>query len=57
MVQFRVKFGAATNARNIRKFAEFHNAKLRFFGVKNTISSGGFYLHTKHLVARKSEQI
>jgi hypothetical protein len=50
MVQFWIKFDAATNAKTVQKSADFHNAKLRFFWAKNTISCGGFGLLTKPVV-------
>jgi len=53
MVQFRVKYGAATNMKNVGKTGHFHNAKLLFFGTKNTISCGCFNLPTKPVVFEK----
>jgi hypothetical protein len=49
--QFRVKFGAATNVKNVLKMRGFHNAKLRFFWVKNTISCSSFSLPALHIVS------
>jgi hypothetical protein len=54
MVQFRVKFGAATNMKNLQKFARFHNAKLRFFQTRNTISCGRFSLPAGYVVGAKT---
>jgi hypothetical protein len=50
MVQFRVKIGALTTPKKIRKTARFHNAKLRFFLLKYTISCGRFSLPAKRVV-------
>jgi hypothetical protein len=54
LAPFRLKSGAATNPYKIEKSAPFHNAKLRLFWTKNTISCGGFNLPTKPVVACKN---
>jgi hypothetical protein len=49
-VQFRAKFGATSDGKKLPKKAKIHNAKLRFFSGKNTISWGDFCLPTKAVV-------
>ena len=53
MVQNPVKFGCGNECQKIEKIASFHNAKLRFFLLKNTISCGLFSLPTKPVVGSK----
>jgi hypothetical protein len=37
--------------KNVRKMRLFHNVYLTVFWGKNTISCGGFFLPTKHIVS------
>jgi len=47
--------GAVSMTKIIEKAAHFHNGKLRFFWVKNTISCGSFNLPTKPIVQRQNQ--
>jgi hypothetical protein len=45
--------GAVSMAKILENSTVFHNGKLRFFWVENTISCGGFDLPTKSVVVIK----
>jgi hypothetical protein len=49
MGKFRIKTGAVLTGKKVEKNTAFHNAKLRVFLPKNTISCGSLSLPTKPL--------